>query len=163
MRRCQVLGRQRDASRIVSIDSSAAERTPGVKTVVTGSDFAETPAALGLGEAAIDLGDISESMIARTKVLYHGHTVAAVAATTFDIAKEAAEKIKVVYEPLEPVTDIDRAIAPDAPILHPTLKTKGAPEGATGPTNVASRLELKRGDVDAGFAEADVIVEREFR
>ncbi len=150
-------------ARIVSIDTSAAERTPGVRAVVTGSDFPETTAALALGEAAIDLRDISESMIARTKVLYHGHAVAAVAATTFDIAKEAAEKIKVVYEPLEPVTDIDRAIAPDAPILHPTLKTKGAPEGATGPTNVASRLELKRGDVDAGFAEADVIVEREFR
>ena len=151
-------------ARIVSIDTSAAEATPGVKAVVTASDFPETTAALAMGEAAIDLRDISDSMIARTKVLYHGHTVAAVAATTFDIAKEAAEKIKVVYEPLEPVTGIDRAIAPDAPILHPALTTKGAPAGSiTGPTNVASRLELKRGDVDAGFAEADVVVEREFR
>jgi CO/xanthine dehydrogenase Mo-binding subunit len=102
--------------------------------------------------------------MARTKVLYHGHAVAAVAATTLDIARRAAETIAVVYEVLEPVMSIDRAIAADAPILHPAMKTTGAPAAdAAGATNVASRIELKRGDVDAGFADADLVVEREFR
>src|SRR5205085_8411826 len=87
------------------------------------------------------------------------------AATTLDIARRAAETIAVVYDVLEPVMSVDRAIAAGAPILHPALRTKGAAAaaGAAAATNVASRLELKRGDVDAGFAEADVVVEREFR
>ena len=151
-------------ARIVSIDTRAAEATPGVKAVLTGKDLPETTATIALGEAAIDLRDVGDNMLARTKVLYHGHAVAAVAATTIDIAREAAEKIQVVYEVLEPVTGIDRAIAADAPILHPALRTKGAASpGAAGPTNIASRLEFKRGDVDVAFAEADVVVEREFR
>ena len=64
---------------------------------------------------------------------------------------------------LEPVCSIERAIAPDAPILHDTLVTagRGAPE-PKGPTNIAGRMELRRGDLDKGFAEAEVVVEREF-
>ena len=150
-------------ARIVSIDTKAAEAMPGVHAVITGRDLPETTAQIALGEAAIDLRDIGDNALARTKVLYDGHAVAAVAATTIDIARQAAAAIAVVYDVLEPVTNIDRAIAADAPILHPALRTKGAPSGADDATNVASRLELKRGDVDAGFAEADVVVEREFR
>ncbi|HXI31398.1 MAG TPA: xanthine dehydrogenase family protein molybdopterin-binding subunit [Vicinamibacterales bacterium] len=149
---------------IVSIDTSAAEAMPGVHAVITGRDLPETTAKIALGEAAIDLRDIGDNVIARTKVLYHGHAVAAVAATTVDIARQAAETIAVVYQVLEPVMSIDRAIAADAPLLHPAMRTKGAPAaGATDASNIASRLELRRGDVDAGFAEADVVVEREFR
>ena len=150
-------------ARIVSIDTRAAEATPGVKAVIVGTDLPDTHAAISLGEAAIDLRDISHSMIAREKVLYHGQAVAAVAATTIDAAREAAEKIVVQYEVLKPVLTVDDAMAPDAPILHPTLKTKGAPPEAAGPTNVAQEMHLKRGDINAGFAEADVVVEREFR
>jgi CO/xanthine dehydrogenase Mo-binding subunit len=150
-------------ARIVSIDTRAAEAIPGVQAVITGRDLPETTATIALGEAAIDLRDIGDNVIARTKVLYDGHAVAAVAATTLDIARQAAESIAVVYEVLEPVMSIDRAIAADAPILHPAMRTKGAAAGGAEATNVASRFELKRGDVDAGFAEADVIVEREFR
>ena len=149
---------------IVSIDTSAAEAMPGVHAVITGRDLPETTAKIALGEAAIDLRDIGDNVIARTKVLYHGHAVAAVAATTLDIARQAAETIAVVYQVLEPVMSIDRAIAADAPLLHPAMRTKGAPAaGATDASNIASRLELRRGDVDAGFAGADVVVEREFR
>jgi len=148
-------------ARIVSIDTAAAEAMPGVQAVITGSDLPETTAKIALGEAAIDLRDIGDNVIARTKVLYHGHAVAAVAATTLDIARRAAETIAVVYDVLEPVMSIDRAIAADAPILHPAMRTKGAAAGE--PSNVASRMELKRGDLDAGFAEADLVVEREFR
>jgi CO/xanthine dehydrogenase Mo-binding subunit len=151
-------------ARIVSIDTSAAEAMPGVQAVITGRDLPETTATIALGEAAIDLRDIGDNVIARTKVLYDGHAVAAVAATTLDIARRAAETIAVVYDVLEPVMSVDRAIAADAPILHPAMRTKGAPAAsAAEATNVASRLELKRGDVEAGFADADVVVEREFR
>jgi CO/xanthine dehydrogenase Mo-binding subunit len=163
-------------ARIVSIDTREAEAMPGVKAVITGSDIPETTAKLALGEASIELHDIGDNMIARRKALYHGHAVAAVAATTLDVARLAAAAIRVVYEKLEPVMSIDRAIAPDAPILHDDMVTKGQPaQGATGPTtspgppgspgrtNIGSRMELKRGDVTQGFAAADLIVEREFR
>jgi CO/xanthine dehydrogenase Mo-binding subunit len=149
-------------ARIVSIDTSAAEAAPGVKAVITGEDIPETNAKLMLGEGAIDLHDIGDNAMAHAKVLYHGHSVAAVAAVTPQAARDAAALIKVVYDVLEPVTSVDRAMAPDAPILDDTMTTKGQP-GANAPTNVAQRMELKRGDIAKGFAEADVVVEREFR
>jgi len=149
-------------ARIVSIDTSAADSLPGVKAIVTGKDFPETTAKLALGEAAIDLHDIADNVIARTKVLYEGHAVAAVAATSPDAAREALSKINVVYEVLAPVMTVDQATAPNAPILHDGMVTKGVKD-AKGPTNVAARMELKRGDVEKGFAEADVVVEREYR
>src|SRR5262249_13850499 len=77
-------------ARIVSIDTTAAEAVPGVKAVVTGKDFPVTHAKLMLGEGALDLNGITDNMIARTKVLYDGHAVAAVAATTIEAAREAA-------------------------------------------------------------------------
>jgi CO/xanthine dehydrogenase Mo-binding subunit len=149
-------------ARIVSIDTSAAEAVAGVKAVVTGKDFPETTAKLALGEAAIDLHDVADNVIARTKVLYDGHAVAAVAATSLDAAREALSKIDVVYEVLTPVMNIDQATASNAAILHDAMVTKGVKD-AKGPTNIAARLELKRGDVEKGFAEADVVVEREYR
>ena len=149
-------------ARIVSIDTSAAEAAPGVKAVITGADIPETNAKLMLGEGTIDLHDIGDNVMAHAKVLYHGHTVAAVAASTAQAARDAAALIKVVYDVLEPVTSVDRAMAPDAPILDEAMTTKGQPD-AKAPTNVAQRMELKRGDVAKGFADADVVVEREFR
>jgi CO/xanthine dehydrogenase Mo-binding subunit len=151
-------------ARIVSIDTSAAEALPGVKAVITGRDIPENFGNVSLGEVAFDMHDIGDNALAHDKALYHGHAVAAVAATTVDIAREGAKLIKVVYDTLEPVLGIDRAVAPDAPILHTNLVTKGQASGdAKGPTNIAGRLEMRRGDVEKGFAEADVIVEREFR
>jgi CO/xanthine dehydrogenase Mo-binding subunit len=151
-------------ARIVSIDTRAAEALPGVKAVITASDFVETTAKLAMGEGAIDLHDIADNVIARRKALYNGHAVAAVAATTLEIAREALALIKVTYEVLEPVLALDRAIAAGAPILHDDMVTKGKPsKPAAGPTNVAARLEFARGDLQAGFAQADVVVEHEFR
>jgi CO/xanthine dehydrogenase Mo-binding subunit len=151
-------------ARIVSIDTRDAEAIPGVKAVITGDDLPETSAKLAMGEAALDLHDIGDNLIAHNKALYHGHAVAAVAATSLDIAREAAARVRVQYEVLPPVLTIDQAISPGAPVLHPGLVTRGRPAaGAGGPTNVAARMELRRGDPDAGFAEADVVVEREFR
>ena len=151
-------------ARIVSIDTSAAEALAGVKAVVTGRDFPKTDKKVWLGgEGALDLGDMGENLMARDKVLYHGHAVAAVAATSLALAREAVQHIRVVYEPLEPAMSLARALAADAPILHPGLKTSGKPApGTTGPTNIAGRMELTRGDVQKGFADAEVVVEGEF-
>jgi CO/xanthine dehydrogenase Mo-binding subunit len=151
-------------ARIVSIDTTAAEALPGVHGVVTGADIPRTTAALALGEGALDLGDMGDNLLAHDKALYHGHAVAAVAATSLDIAREAARLVNVTYETLEPVCTVERAIAADAPILHDDLVTTGRPASdQKGPTNIAGRMELRRGDIDRGFSEADVIVEREFR
>jgi CO/xanthine dehydrogenase Mo-binding subunit len=148
-------------ARIVSIDTSAAEAVPGVKAVMTGADIPPTKAKLALGEGALDLGDMGDNLMAHEKALYHGHPVAAIAATSLDTAREASKLVDVKYEVLEPVCSIERAIASDAPILHDTLVTSGRSEHK-GPTNVAGRMELRRGDVDKGFSDAEVVVEREF-
>src|SRR5207249_7346804 len=122
-------------ARIVSIDASAAEALPGVKAVITGRDIPENFGNVSLGEVMFDMHDIGDNVLAHDKALYHGHAVAAVAATTIDIAREAAKRIKVTYERLEPVLTIERAVAPDAPILHADLVTKGRPAaGSAGPT-----------------------------
>lgn len=151
-------------ARILSIDTSAAEVLPGVRAVVTGKDIPPVRARIAMGEGAVDLHDMGDNLLAHDKALYHGHPIAAVAATSLDIAHEAAARIVVQYEVLEPVLSVERAMAPDAPILHEDLTTGGRPPaGAKGPTNLAARLELKAGDVDRGFSESDVIVEHEFR
>jgi len=148
-------------ARIISIDTAPAEAMPGVKAVITRDDIPECRAKLILGEGAIDLHDVADNLLARNKALYEGHAVAAVAAVTPEIAREAASRIVVKYETLPPVTGIDVATAPGAPLLHEDMVTKGQP--ANGASNVASRVEFKRGDVEGAFREADIIVEREFR
>src|SRR5207344_2997261 len=84
-------------ARIVSIDTSAAAAMPGVNAVITGDDLPETSAKLAMGEGALDLHDIGDNLLAHKKALYHGHPVAAVAATSLDIAREAAGLIRVDY------------------------------------------------------------------
>jgi CO/xanthine dehydrogenase Mo-binding subunit len=139
---------------IKSIDISAAEKLPGVKAVICRDDFPEIKA----GTAD---GDMTRNAMAREKALYDGHPVAAVAATSESIAKAALKLIKIDYEILPHVIDPVEAMKPNAPILHDYMRTKGV-KGADKPTNVVERYELGIGDVEAGFKEADVIVEREF-
>ncbi|MEQ1871642.1 MAG: xanthine dehydrogenase family protein molybdopterin-binding subunit [Vicinamibacterales bacterium] len=151
-------------ARIRSIDTQAAAAVPGVKGILTGKDFALTNAKLGLGEGAMDLKDMSDNLLAREKALYHGHAVAAVVATSVTAAQEAARLVQVDYDVLEPVLSVDRAMEADAPILHESMVTQAHPAvEPAGSTNVAGRMELKRGDIEAGFKEADIIVERVFR
>jgi CO/xanthine dehydrogenase Mo-binding subunit len=151
-------------ARIVSVDTSEAEAVEGVKAVITGADLPLTTAKLAMGEGALDLHDMADNLMAHDKALYHGHAVAAVAATTLEIAHEAAARIKVEYEPLEPVLSLDAALAPHAPILHADLVTRGASTSASQrPTNVAARMELRRGDLERGFEDAEIVIEREFR
>jgi len=145
-------------ARIVSIDVSAASTLPGVKSVVTSADLADQRP----GGDPTDLHDLTRNVLAREKALYEGHPLAAVAATSQRIADAALDLIRVEYELLPPVLDLDQAIAADAPILHPELRCQGADPKPDGPTNIASRFLLERGDLAQAFAQADVVIEREF-
>ncbi len=150
-------------ARIVSIDTSRAEAHPGVKGVVTAQDL---PAAedkmADLGEGAVNLKYLCDNILASDKALYKGHAIAAVAATNPHIAEEACELIDVEYEVLPPVLEVRAAMEPDAPVLHENLRTSSLGETGDKPSNVASHLQHKKGDIEKGFDEADVVIEREF-
>ncbi len=159
-------------ARIRSIDCSRAMDLPGVKAVVTAADMPEVSAEFTDQEegAMVNYGFYGRNIIAREKALYKGHVVAAVAATDPSVAEQALDLIQVDYEVLEPVVDAEDAMKEDAPILHERLLTMHSPTFRAGgwgnadqQTNVANRFEFQIGDVEAGFEQADVIVEREFR
>jgi len=151
-------------AKVLSIDTSKAEAYPGVFAVATHADFpGGEGGSIEAGESAVNLKDLSRNILADDKVLYAGHAVAAVAAVSERVAEEALELIEVSYEVLPHVMEIEDAMQADAPVLHEDMFTKGLDEEPDKPSNVATRTELKMGDVEAGFAEADVIVEREFK
>ncbi len=147
-------------ARIVAIDFSKAKALPGVKAIVTATDFPDLASeVLEGGEAAANLRDLSLNVMARDKALYHGHAVAAVAAISADVAEQALAKIKVTYEVLPHVTEVEEAMAPGAPLLHDHLFTEGLEARPDRASNVARRHRFVRGDLAEGFAAADVIVE----
>ena len=150
-------------ARIKSIDYQPALEMAGVLAVVTAADFSDvSKLSVAGGEGFLDFVDISNNAIAVDKVLYQGHAVAAVAALTRELAEEALDKIRVEYEVLKPVLDIESAKAPDAPLLHENLFTAGYDSTPEKPSNIASRQFLDRGDIAAGFADADEIIERSY-
>ena len=144
-------------ARIKSIDTSKAEKLAGVKAVVTRADFPDHTN----GDAA--LYDILYNIMAREKALYEGHAVAAVAAVSASVARQALKLIKVDYETLPHVTDVDEAMKPGAPILHSKIFTDGVEPKPKKASNIARRYEFGHGDVDAGFKKAAIIVERSFK
>ena len=151
-------------ARLLSIDTSRAETLPGVKAIVTRDDFPDqTSEFIPAGEMMINYRDMVRNIMAREKVLYEGHAVAAVAATSAAIAKRALRLIEVEYEVLTPVIDVLDAMKPDAPLLHEDLYTAGVEPKPGRPSNIAKRVEIGQGDIEAGFAKADAIVEREFK
>ena len=141
--------------------------------MVTAADMPEVSAKLSEIEegAAVNYGFYSRNVMAREKALYKGHTVAAVAAVSGHIAEEALTLIEVDYEVLEPVFTAEEAMKDDAPILHERLVTMAdaafrgggyADDDVERPSNVANHFEFKLGEPEQGFAEADVVVEREY-
>jgi len=151
-------------ARIVSIDTSRAEALPGVKAVITRDDFGDQPSEfIPAGEMMMNYKDVVRNVMAREKALYEGHAVAAVAATSVAIAKQALKLIEVKYEVLPHVIDVVEAMRPDAPLLHDDLFTVGVEPKPEKPSNVAKKVEIVQGDIEAGFAKADVIIEREFK
>jgi CO/xanthine dehydrogenase Mo-binding subunit len=147
-------------ARIISIDTSRAEALAGVKAVITAADLPDIPSEEAfVGEGPMNFRDLSRNVIARDKVLYAGHAVAAVAATTDAIADAALALIEVTYEILPHVIDADEAMAPGAPILHDDLFTANVTPKPTAASNVAKKVFFTRGDINAGFEAADVIIE----
>ncbi|HCN72032.1 MAG TPA: 4-hydroxybenzoyl-CoA reductase [Pusillimonas sp.] len=127
-------------ARIVSIDTSAALSLPGVKAVLTGREAPDTP--WGGGHAK------ERYILAKDIVRFAGEEVAAVAAITEDIARNALDLIRVEYEELPPLLTADAALAPDAPTVHPDRNN-----------NVAHEIKFDRGDVETAFASADLVYE----
>ncbi len=151
-------------ARIKSIDISKAVALPGVKAVVTGMDFKDQASEfVPAGEMLVNYRDVLRNVMAREKVLFEGHPVAAVAATSDAIARAAMKLIKVDYEILPHVIDEVEAMKPDAPIVEDGMITAGVTPPPTKPSNVAKRVEFTLGDVSKGFKDADIIVEREFK
>ena len=151
-------------AKIISIDTSEAEALSGVKAVVTYKDIPDHPLlAPPYGPMITDFHDISRNIMARDKVFYDGHPVAAVAATSERIAKAALSLIRVEYEILPHVLDPFEAAGADAPILHDYQYTLGSDPKSSKPSNVFRVASSERGDLSKGFAEAEIIVEREFR
>lgn len=150
-------------ARIKSIETSKAEALQGVKAVITSSALKkQTTELFPAGEMQVNYRDVAGNVLASNKVLYDGHAVAAVAATTSAIADEALSLIKVEYEVLPHVIDVVEAMQPGAPILHDDMFTDGVDPKPTKASNIAKRVEFAIGDVEEGFKQADVIVEREF-
>lgn len=149
---------------IKSIDTSAAEATPGVHAVITSADMPAVGDKIAdLGEGAVNLKYLSGNVLAIDKVLYKGHAVAAVAATDIHIAEAAANKIVVEYEELPSVTWVLDAMKDDAPLLHADLHTDSMGEKSENPSNICTHMHFEKGNIEDGFAQCDVVVEREFK
>lgn len=142
-------------AKIVSVNTAGARALPGVKAVLTGADL---PYRVGLYM-------VDKPILADGKTRYFGEPVAAVAAVTEDIAREAIDLIEVEYEILEPVLDARKALQKDSPLVHEFLHTYDCVKGVFCPvekTNIANDFKLKKGDPEGGFARSDKIIEKEF-
>src|SRR5271167_3022106 len=150
-------------ARIMSINTEKAWALPGVKAVVTWEDFPPIASVEAfVGEGPMMFPDLSRNCLAPDKVLYDGHALADVAATSPAIAEEACDLIEVQYHVLPHVIDVEEAMKPDAPLLHDDLFTQGVDPKPTHPSNIAKEVRFSKGDIAAGFREADVIIERRY-
>ena len=150
-------------ARIKSIDTTAAEAYPGVRAVVTAADLPF--ASLTREELGGDyqrLKFASNHALASDKVLFKGHPVAAVAADSQHVAEEAVNLIRVEYEVLPTAITVRQAMEDGAPLLHDDLFTSELGELSDKPSNVASHMAFETGDIEDGFAGADVVMEREY-
>ncbi|WP_462423305.1 xanthine dehydrogenase family protein molybdopterin-binding subunit [Anaerotruncus colihominis] len=141
-------------AKILSIDTSEAEKLPGVKSVITGEYYKK--------RGGLYLED--KNFLAVGTAKFRGEAVAAVAAETLEIAQQAVDLIKVEYEELPAVTNAIEGMNPDAPIIHPDLGSyKVAPifHPIAG-TNISHHFKLRKGDVEKGFAESDYVTEHTY-
>ena len=148
-----VLRSEHAHARIVRIDTDAARALPGVRAVVTAADAPD----VRYGRSYID-----RYILARDRVRYMGDPVAAVAADSPALIREALRKIEVVYEPLPVVVDPEAAMEPSAPTLHEDMPLpKNLPEGANV-KNVCGYALVDTGDAEKAMAEADVVVDEAY-
>ena len=156
-------------ARIRSIDTAKAEALPGVVAVLTAADFPIIEdRILDFAEVQGNARMIAENLMAKDKALYMGHAVAAVCAVSPHIAAEALQLVAVDYEVLPTVLTWRDAMAPDAALLHDDMTTyfrverfaRGDDTGVK--SNIAGHIQHKVGDVEQGFRDADIVIEREF-
>ena len=151
---CKVLRSPISYARIKTIDARRARALPGVRAVVTGEDVK----GLLIGRKIYDMPILAEGL-----VRFIGEKVAAVAAESEAIAEEAVELIDVEYEEMPALLDPLEAVKPSAPLLHPNVSGyRGLLHPIQTPSNVFVRMNWKKGDVEAGFRECDIIVENTF-
>ena len=145
-------------ARIRSIDTSKAEAYPGVKAVITVKDLPIS----GMDDPDQGMQFASDNVLAREKALYKGHAVAAVAADNPHVAEAALALIDVDYEVLPATINVLDAMQDGAPLVHEDLTTEELGEATDKHSNVVTHFKYELGEVEKGFAEADVVVEREF-
>ena len=146
-------------ARIRSIDTKKAEALQGVKAVVTGADFPTLEdLMMKMGESIGNAPDLSQNCMAKDKVFYEGHAVAAVAATSQAIAEQAAKLIEIDYEVLPFVIGIEEASAEGAPLLHEKMVARGLDEGETAPPNTSFKMTYAHGDPAKALENAAAVV-----
>ncbi|NQW17565.1 MAG: xanthine dehydrogenase family protein molybdopterin-binding subunit [Chloroflexi bacterium] len=149
-------------ARIKSIDTSAAEAMAGVIAVMTAKDMPEAGDELvDLGEGAINFSHASDHIMAMNKAKFKGHPVAAVAAISTNVAREAVAAIKVDWEVLKSVVTVDEAMAPDAPAIVDGWVGDDLGEKSPLP-NVGSHFRHEFGDIEKGFADSTTIIEHRY-
>lgn len=140
---------------IKSIDTSKAKQSKGVQAIITGDYFP------GLTGSVIE----DRPFIAKDKVRYFGEPVAIVVANSEQDASKAVNLIKVEYQPLPVVNSVSYAIEPNAPLIHENLSLYYCPNTEVNPqynSNIAGHVKIRKGNIDKGFEESDVIVEASF-
>jgi CO/xanthine dehydrogenase Mo-binding subunit len=142
-------------ARVLSIDTSEAEKVSGVVRIFTAQDVPVNEYGLQINDQPVLCGPIpaAPGMVDPAIVRFVGDQVAAVVAETEKAASQARKLIKVEYEDLPVLDDPEEALEPEAVRLHPEL----------GDTNICVHDKIRKGNVEQGFAEADVLIEGEYR
>ena len=169
----KILRSPHDHARIKKLDTSKAEAFPGVRAVITSADL-QAPAgrASDLTEGAmVNYKFLSNNVMATDKALYKGHAIAAVAAASAHVAEQALALIEVEYEVLPLVLNAKDAMKADSPLVHERLAAMNTAsiraggvlddDDPTPGTNTANHFEFRLGDLEQGFKDAEVIVEKE--
>lgn len=139
------------SARLTRLDVSRARAMPGVAIVLTGADLPDRMAATDIpGQTGRKRLDTDQQILVKERVRYHGEPIALVAAETRDIAEAAARLVSFELEPIPGVYDPEEGLKPGAPIIQ-------------GVDNVVAEHKIRKGDVEAGFAAADIVVERTYR
>ena len=143
----------RASAKIKSIDTTAARSLPGVVTVITAADVPNNHSVTGAVGQTAEIGlvqTVPQLVLAEDRVRFFGEPIALVAAEDPDIAEAALKLIEIEYEDLPGVFDPEEAMKDDAPKVH-------------GDNNIIAHWELRRGDIDKAFRDADVIVENDYQ
>lgn len=137
-------------ARIKALDTCAAEKTPGVVKVITAEDIP--------GENIFGMIVADQPVFCEDEVRYIGDAIALVIADSRETAEKAAKAVRFEYDLLPVISNVTEAIAPDAPLLHPEIEEKN-----TSLPNVLKRVSIRKGDIEEGFRNSDVIIEAEYR